>query len=642
MPFEEAPMGPPASRRRSRRSTPSWWCRACCRWRWWWTSCRAAPRCSICRCRRSRSAEGGELLPRRPLSGVGGRRERLREPGGELLLRGPEAARPRAVATVAAGGVAYRERALAVARERLPPARGRRALRRRGRRGARPRDRRGRVHDRHVGLPGVDDRPQLRAPADHLHDRARRQLRRVVRGLGRATASTRPARSCARRSTPTTRPAPSRAGSTGWRSTACPGSPGSTPGRWCGTSARRGRCAAGSSRQRCSEAEAHDLVLRRAVDDRARPRARGDGRPSRAIEGEGGALRIVALDTGIKRSIVRNFVERGVQLELYPCTTPADELLARDPDGFFLVPGPGDPAALDYVVDTIRALLVRKPVFGICLGHQLLSRAAGLETFKLPFGHRGANHPVKDLATGRIAITSQNHGFAVAESPARRIESELGRRADPRQPLRRHRRGLPAARRAGRLRAVPPRGRAGAERLARAVRPLHRRVRPCRVGTTCSDPRAGLGADRDRPGGRVRLLGRPGLQGPARGGLRGRARELQSGHDHDRPGVRHGDLRRAAAARAGGAGDRARAAGRAAADARRPDRAQPRQGAVRGRHARPPRRRADRRDYDAICRAEDRELFDATMRAAGLRTARSTIATSVGEARWRSMRSGCR
>jgi carbamoyl-phosphate synthase small subunit len=144
------------------------------------------------------------------------------------------------------------------------------------------------------------------------------------------------------------------------------------------------------------------------------------------VYGEGGSLRIVALDTGIKRSIISNFVERGVQLELYPCTTPADELLARDPDGFFLVPGPGDPAALDYIVDTIRALLVRKPVFGICLGHQLLSRAAGLETFKLPFGHRGANHPVKDLATGRIAITSQNHGFAVAGEVGTRLDTELG------------------------------------------------------------------------------------------------------------------------------------------------------------------------------------------------------------------------
>jgi len=142
--------------------------------------------------------------------------------------------------------------------------------------------------------------------------------------------------------------------------------------------------------------------------------------------GDGDGPRIIALDTGIKRSIVRNFTSRGAVLELYPCTTPADELLARDPDGFFLVPGPGDPAALGYIVDTIRALLVRKPVFGICLGHQLLSRAAGLDTFKLPFGHRGANHPVKDLATGRIAITSQNHGFAVAGEVGRRIESDLG------------------------------------------------------------------------------------------------------------------------------------------------------------------------------------------------------------------------
>jgi carbamoyl-phosphate synthase small subunit len=146
-------------------------------------------------------------------------------------------------------------------------------------------------------------------------------------------------------------------------------------------------------------------------------------------EGAGGGPRILALDTGIKRSIVRNFVTRGATLELHPCTTPAADLLAADPDGFFLVPGPGDPAALDYIVDTLRELLAAKPVFGICLGHQLLSRAVGLETFKLPFGHRGANHPVKDLRTGRIAITSQNHGFAVAGTIADepvRIDTDLG------------------------------------------------------------------------------------------------------------------------------------------------------------------------------------------------------------------------
>jgi carbamoyl-phosphate synthase small subunit len=172
-------------------------------------------------------------------------------------------------------------------------------------------------------------------------------------------------------------------------------------------------------------ADAHDLVLAEPSmvgRDLAREVTIAEPR----VHGEDGTLRIVALDTGIKRSIIRNFVQRGVRLELYPCTTPANELLATEPDGFFLVPGPGDPAALGYVVDTIRALLIRKPVFGICLGHQLLSRAAGLDTFKLPFGHRGANHPVKDLHTGRIAITSQNHGFAVAGEPGARIESDLG------------------------------------------------------------------------------------------------------------------------------------------------------------------------------------------------------------------------
>lgn len=138
------------------------------------------------------------------------------------------------------------------------------------------------------------------------------------------------------------------------------------------------------------------------------------------VAGQGDGPRIVALDTGIKTSIIRNFTQRGATLELVPCDTPAAELLARDPDGFFLVPGPGDPAALDYVVETIRALLGKKPVFGICLGHQLLSRAVGLETFKLPFGHRGSNHPVKDLRGGAISITSQNHGFAVVGPGGRR------------------------------------------------------------------------------------------------------------------------------------------------------------------------------------------------------------------------------
>jgi carbamoyl-phosphate synthase small subunit len=136
--------------------------------------------------------------------------------------------------------------------------------------------------------------------------------------------------------------------------------------------------------------------------------------PSEAqVFGVGSAAHVVAIDTGIKRSIIDNFVARGAKIELHPYDTPAEELIARDPDFFFLANGPGDPAALDHVVANVRKLIGVKPVYGICMGHQLLCRAVGLETYKLPFGHRGANHPVKDLETGKIDITSQNHGFAV-------------------------------------------------------------------------------------------------------------------------------------------------------------------------------------------------------------------------------------
>jgi len=125
------------------------------------------------------------------------------------------------------------------------------------------------------------------------------------------------------------------------------------------------------------------------------------------------AFRVVAYDFGIKHNILRLLVDQGFEVEVVPAHTPAADVLARDPDGVFLSNGPGDPAACGYAIENIRALLGQRPMFGICLGHQLLALALGGRTYKLKFGHRGGNQPVRDLQTGRIEITSQNHGFAV-------------------------------------------------------------------------------------------------------------------------------------------------------------------------------------------------------------------------------------
>jgi len=132
--------------------------------------------------------------------------------------------------------------------------------------------------------------------------------------------------------------------------------------------------------------------------------------------GTGRSWHVVAFDFGCKHNIFRKLADRDCRVTIVPADTAAADVLAHKPDGIFLSNGPGDPAAVGYAVDTIRELLDSDvPIFGICMGHQLLSRALGLSTFKLKFGHRGGNHPVKDLTTGKVEITSQNHGFAVRD-----------------------------------------------------------------------------------------------------------------------------------------------------------------------------------------------------------------------------------
>jgi carbamoyl-phosphate synthase small subunit len=123
---------------------------------------------------------------------------------------------------------------------------------------------------------------------------------------------------------------------------------------------------------------------------------------------------IVVTDCGLKYNILRQLRRRGCRVTIMPAATPAEVLLAMNPSGILFSPGPGDPKQLDYVVDNTRQILGRVPVMGICLGHQIIARALGADTFKLKFGHRGGNHPVKDLADGRVYITSQNHGYAVS------------------------------------------------------------------------------------------------------------------------------------------------------------------------------------------------------------------------------------
>jgi carbamoyl-phosphate synthase small subunit len=137
----------------------------------------------------------------------------------------------------------------------------------------------------------------------------------------------------------------------------------------------------------------------------------GEGYPKAAA----GTWHVVAYDYGVKHNILRLLADRGCRVTVVPAQTPARDVLAMKPQGVFLSNGPGDPEPCDYAIAAIREILdrTRVPVFGICLGHQLMALASGAKTLKMKFGHHGANHPVKDLETGRVVITSQNHGFAV-------------------------------------------------------------------------------------------------------------------------------------------------------------------------------------------------------------------------------------
>ncbi|HKX12707.1 MAG TPA: glutamine-hydrolyzing carbamoyl-phosphate synthase small subunit [bacterium] len=134
---------------------------------------------------------------------------------------------------------------------------------------------------------------------------------------------------------------------------------------------------------------------------------------SRKPDGKLPKRKVIAYDFGIKKNILRHLVDTGFDVKVVPATTPAEEVLAEKPDGVFLSNGPGDPAAVTYAIENTKKLIGKVPVFGICLGHQILGLALGAKTYKLKFGHRGGNQPVKNLETGQVEITAQNHGFAI-------------------------------------------------------------------------------------------------------------------------------------------------------------------------------------------------------------------------------------
>ena len=179
---------------------------------------------------------------------------------------------------------------------------------------------------------------------------------------------------------------------------------------------------------------------------------------------------VVAVDCGIKYNIIRLLNRVGCNVTVMPYNSTVEEIMAFHPDGLVLSNGPGNPEDVTPVIELVKQLRGRLPIFGICMGHQLISLAYGARTFKMKFGHRGANHPVKNLVTGKLEITSQNHSYAVDVEFARRH----GAYADARQPARRHGRGRGVRRRPGFLDAVPPRERFGSAGQRLFVQEVHK------------------------------------------------------------------------------------------------------------------------------------------------------------------------
>ena len=174
----------------------------------------------------------------------------------------------------------------------------------------------------------------------------------------------------------------------------------------------------------CLEGEDREEALKTVRDFRnEKPMYRVSTKKIYEIKGEGKKT-VAVMDYGIKENMLREMRRLGADLLVFPCDTPAEEVLSRDPDGIFLSNGPGDPAEYSEILNEIKKMLGKKPIFGICMGHQLLALAHGLTTYKMPYGHRGANHPVKDLRTGKVSVTSQNHGYAV-KPPQRQGIAEI-------------------------------------------------------------------------------------------------------------------------------------------------------------------------------------------------------------------------